>query len=236
MSNQEIEEKAITGRKLSWAELAEALEASRQEAGALKDQCDQIINGFAELFPGKGWTTEPHPELGPMPEEFASHVLAKVRRLVESVNDTNNAARLAISIASLRAAHLRDFIAPESLAQAWYEAINTPGNQFIPWSELQAGTRGQLIEIAERVNERLAASEKAEADVVDGLVAHLMAEGDEFAAAIRKLAIIQQAGKAIWDQAILPAIRALHALGIDLLPPGTIVHGATPAPRPHKPE
>jgi len=42
--------------------------------------------------------------------------------------------------------------------------------------------------------------------------------------------------KVVWEQALRPAIRVLQDYGIDVLPPGTIIYGAQPSTRPHKPE
>lgn len=48
---------------------------------------------------------------------------------------------------------------------------------------------------------------------------------------------IPQIVKILWDNAVLPTIRTLATYGIDVLPPGTIVHGATnPQVKIHRPE
>lgn len=46
-----------------------------------------IVEAFAELFPSGGWSTDEHPELGNIDEEFASSVVAQVRRLADELEE-----------------------------------------------------------------------------------------------------------------------------------------------------
>lgn len=234
----DMEQQTFTGRKLSWGELAEELEATRQKAEGYQDVINQIIIGFAELFPNEGWKTGDHPELGDMTEEFANSVIYRVRRLVRETEETRRAAMVAIGLANLRSAHLRDFLKSEHMARAWYKAYNeyyvNRGQPTVPWDKLTPGHQNEIKSIAEIAWFYIDRETSAKAEGVDEISKGMLEEGDSLARALEQLAVFTTVSRAVWDNAVVPFIRSLSAAGINILPPGTIVHGVSTSP--HRPE
>lgn len=303
------------GQKMSWDELA-------RENAQLKADRERIVIGMGTLFPNSGWTLEPHPELGDMPEEFVSSLLSQVERTVnerdtakrtsgvheakrllaeqalkgseearlatekklalaeeqstvwktrlveeterlreylknerEAGIQTRQAAGVAVAMATLRSARAREFMEPENLAKVWYDkyredvirtaaAANTrptypPASTIMDtWETLPVGSRTEIIGIAREVFKVFTDTDEAEGQKLDAVTESVMAEGHELATAVKRLQVVSEVLQHVWNAGVLPGIRALSAAGMEILPPGTIVHGVRPRPSTnvHRPE
>lgn len=225
--------------------------AGEQKLSALQGQMDAVIVGFAELFPQGGWKTGEHPELGDMTEEFASSVLTKVKQLVASISQQqeqmrkllrdreteHNAARLSVAVANLRAGHLRKFLEPENLAEQWYAAYRaynvSHGVPTKQWQDLTSSERVEIIVIARTLSQACDEKLAQQDQETDEMVQSLLDDGDELSTAIQRLTVITDGVKMIWGS-VSSVIRAMSAAGVNILPPGTIVHGVSTSP--HRPE
>lgn len=214
-----LDEKAMAGRKLSWGELAEELEATKIKL--IRAQLD------SEALKGS--------------EEARLAGEKKLAEVQEEMAEVRRAAALAIAVASLRVVRYRDLLSPERLAETWYTAYRefylAKGQPQRNWEELTGEQRSEVVAIAARVHGATAEYDR-NADVELEKVGEMITgQGDELAEAMKKLIAITQSLQAVWNAGILPGIRMLHNVGIDILPPGTIVHGVSiPSQRPHRPE
>jgi hypothetical protein len=101
---------------------------------------------------------------------------------------------------------------------------------------------GSLLEDRNRIRDKWHEADEKMDRLHDFIVDHFPKFGDRdpVEAAIEVLQLFATYGpqfiKTMWEQAIRPAIHVLEKYGIDILPKGTIVYGAVPSNKPHKPE
>lgn len=104
------------------------------------------------------------------------------------------------------------------------------------------GLIGRLLEERNGSREKFQTADGNLDRLHDHIVDHFPKFGDRepVDAAIEILTIFHTHGPALvkfaWENAIRPALHVLAGMGIDVLPPGTIVYGAKPSDKPHKPE
>jgi hypothetical protein len=226
--------------------MLEILAQQKRINDAWREEQDEVITAFGKMFPSGGWTTEPHPELGEMREEFASSVIAKARQLV--AESTKWKTQLVQETDSLRTL-LEDQRARGRalLTQYWPEETGEVADVVLI-AKLDSHLTQLFAKVEEEVGNREDYRQKwmksdEELDRLhDHIVDHFPKFGDRAPAdaAIEILTIFHTHGPALvkvaWEQAIRPALHVLAGMGIDVLPPGTIVYGAKPKTNIHRPE
>jgi len=243
--------------------MAEELNKARRRIGALEDDRVRLIEGMAEMFPASNWTIRDDVDFDQATKETVSSVLSQVRHLQEALkgaeearlagekklaevqgilDETRQAAGVAIAMQTMRAATARGFLDAEVMAAAWFDSYcdywNAKGNpsQVGKWSDLNVDGQAELIAIAERVRAKFDAMHESKMNDLDGIAAELLAEGDVIYNLVQRMDEFAVLLRNVWSDVLLPTIRRLHALGIDFIPPGTIVHGVTASNHPHRPD
>lgn len=230
------------------------------ENSVLIGQRSELLKGLAEMFPGEGWKDGPHPELGDMPEELAPAILSKISNLnallkaseearlageqklaavQQQEKDTRAAARVAIASAVARNRALREFMEPDSFARLVTDATKQQyesADSLPEWDDLPEQTQKNVIAVCVQLQEQQAQAEDEAAKALDKIAEEIMDEGEELVTALRKIAEIKTILQAFWDHGVLDLlVRPASRIGMDFLPPGTIVHNAHPSVTPHRP-
>lgn len=241
--------------------MAGELDKAIRRIGALEDDRVRLIEGMAQLFPASNWTIPDDLDFDQATKETVTSVLSQVRRLQKSLkgseearlageqklaglqtrlDNEHRAAKLAVAIANIRSGYAQEFISAARLARVWYASyrIRVAENGMpsgLPWEDLSEQDRAEIMLIATDVQKAYESMLNERSGIVDQMTEGILGDGDELATAIRQLALIAEGGKAVWDL-FVKINRTLALEGFSFLPPGTIVHGATPSVRPHRPD
>lgn len=168
----------------------------------------------------------------------------KARQTAEAnLAEVRHAAELSIALSQNSIRRMHRYMNPESLAEVWFEAYEqhvakTTAAPIVSWDRLERSAQREIIAIAKTVRDRFDERAIVEADNLDAVSADILKDGENLGMALERLEVLVTAARHMWSVGIVPAIQALKAAGVEILPPGSIVHGVPikTHPRPHRPE
>jgi len=161
---------------------------------------DEILNGFAEIFPNEGWTTEPHPEIGDMGEETASLVLRRVKLLKSHQEMSDEAVTQFKKILVSETERLRSFL------QADRDRLNQALLELFP----HEFTEGMLQAGIETTVNRVIRKLWEQKNFADGGGAHVAAISEELQRLRRVLECVTMAADGTLPEAHLPEFKEGH--------------------------